>query len=84
MSRLIFDQKLFFVRGVELIGASRASVFFNLVPLFGALFAVVFAGERFETHHGVGLALAIGGIAIAAAPARRQISLPAAVRPNSS
>jgi len=56
---------LFFNRGVELIGANRAGPFLQLVPLFGAVLAVVFLGERFGVHHGFGAALIIGGVLIA-------------------
>jgi drug/metabolite transporter (DMT)-like permease len=37
--------QIFFIRGVELIGPSRAGLFVNLVPVFGALLAVVLLGE---------------------------------------
>ena len=51
-----------FIRGVELIGPSRAGVFTNLVPVIGALFSVVFLGESFGLYHAAALALVIGGI----------------------
>lgn len=57
--------QLFFMRGVELIGANRAGVFINLVPIFGAVLAVAILGEPLELYHFVGLALVMGGIAIA-------------------
>lgn len=56
---------LFFNRGIELIGANRAGPFFHLIPLFGALLAIVFLGERPGLHHGVGAALIIGGVLLA-------------------
>jgi len=54
-----------FMRGVELIGPSRAGVFVNLVPVFGALLAVVVLGEPFGWHHAVAMAMVLGGIFIA-------------------
>jgi drug/metabolite transporter (DMT)-like permease len=60
-----FAGQLFYMRGVELIGPSRAGVFVNLVPAFGALMAVVLLGEPFATYHVVALALVVGGITIA-------------------
>lgn len=57
--------QLFFARGVELIGANRAGQFINLVPIFGALLAVVVLGELFRWYHAVGLLLVLGGIALA-------------------
>lgn len=57
--------QLFFMRGVELIGSNRAGVFINLVPLFGAMLAVLILGERFQSFHLLGLVLVLGGIALA-------------------
>ncbi|MCP1337431.1 DMT family transporter [Futiania mangrovi] len=51
-------------RGVEMVGANRAGVFFHLIPLYGSFLAVVFLGERFLPSHGIGLVLVIGGILI--------------------
>jgi drug/metabolite transporter (DMT)-like permease len=56
---------LCFNRGVQLIGANRAGPFFHLIPLFGALLAVVFLGERPGLHHGVGALLILGGVIVA-------------------
>ena len=60
-----FLAQIFYMRGVELIGPSRAGVFVNLVPLFGALMAVALLGEPFAAYHVVSLALVVGGIVIA-------------------
>ncbi len=57
--------QLMFMRGVQLIGPVRAGLFINLVPVMGAIFAVIVLGERFGWHHAVGLALVLGGIFIA-------------------
>jgi drug/metabolite transporter (DMT)-like permease len=57
--------QLFFMRGVELIGPARAGIFVNLVPVFGALLAVVLLGEPFALYHGLGLVLVLGGIWLA-------------------
>ncbi len=56
---------MFFNRGVQLIGANRAGPFFHLIPLFGALLAIVFLGERLGWHHLIGAILIIGGVFIA-------------------
>jgi drug/metabolite transporter (DMT)-like permease len=66
-----FVSQLFYMRGVELIGPGRAGVFVNLVPVFGAIMAVVLLGEPFAAYHVVALALVVGGIAIAQSGARR-------------
>jgi drug/metabolite transporter (DMT)-like permease len=60
-----FVSQIFFMRGVELIGPGRAGVFVNLVPVFGAVMAVVILGEPFAAYHVVALVLVVGGIAIA-------------------
>ncbi|KAB0268998.1 DMT family transporter [Microvirga brassicacearum] len=57
--------QVFFIRGVELIGPARAGLFVNLVPVFGALLAVLILGEPFALYHAVGLALVLGGIWLA-------------------
>ncbi len=63
--------QLFYVRGVELIGANRASLFINLIPLFGAVGAVLILGERLEAFHLVAGGLVIAGIVLAEWSARR-------------
>ena len=57
--------QIFYVRGVELIGANRAGLFVNLVPVFGTLLSVALLGEKFRIYHAVALALVLGGIALA-------------------
>jgi drug/metabolite transporter (DMT)-like permease len=57
---------LFFNRGVELIGANRAAPFFHLMPVFGSILAIIFLGERPQLFHGVGYALVLAGVFIAA------------------
>ena len=46
-----FLAQLTYMRGVELIGPGRAGVFVNLVPIFGAIMAVVILGEPFARYH---------------------------------
>jgi len=57
--------QLFFIRGVAMLGANRAGLFINLVPIFGAILAVMILGESFRTYHLAGLLLVLGGIAMA-------------------
>ncbi|MEO1198632.1 MAG: DMT family transporter [Pseudomonadota bacterium] len=57
--------QIFFLRGVELLGANRAGLFTNLVPVFGAILAVTILGERFEIYHAAGIVMVIGGILLA-------------------
>ena len=54
-----------YIKGVETIGANRAGLFINLVPVFGTLLSVLLLNEELQTFHMVALALTLGGIAIA-------------------
>lgn len=57
--------QVFYIRGVELIGANRAGLFMNLVPIFGTLLSIVLLGEAFHAYHAVAMAMVLGGIAMA-------------------
>jgi drug/metabolite transporter (DMT)-like permease len=57
--------QILYVRGVELIGANRASLFINTIPVFGTLLAVIFLREPLLGFHVFALVLVITGIAIA-------------------
>ncbi|MER0238267.1 DMT family transporter [Fulvimarina sp. MAC8] len=54
-----------YIRGVEAIGPNRANLFVNLVPIFGAILAVLILGEVLEGYHAAALAFVIGGILLA-------------------
>ena len=51
--------------GVAAIGPNRASLFINLIPLFGILFSVLLLGEAVGWFHGVAALLIISGVAMA-------------------
>lgn len=57
--------QLMFMRGVQLIGPTRAGIFTNIVPVLGPMLAVLILGESFGLHHAFGLALVLGGIFVA-------------------
>jgi len=57
--------QVLYIRGVMEIGANRAGLFINLVPVFGTLLSVIILGEHLQLFHIVALALALSGIAIA-------------------
>jgi drug/metabolite transporter (DMT)-like permease len=57
--------QLFYARGVELIGANRASIFINLLPVFGTILSVLLVGETFQTFHLIASILVISGIVLA-------------------
>jgi drug/metabolite transporter (DMT)-like permease len=60
-----FIAYLFFNRGVELIGPARAGQSAHLMPVLGAILAVMFLGERFHLYHVVGIVLIGAGILLA-------------------
>ena len=51
-------------RGVELIGANRAGLFVNLVPIFASFMAVIWLKESLEWFHFMGLFLVMIGMAL--------------------
>jgi drug/metabolite transporter (DMT)-like permease len=66
--------QVLFIKGVEYIGANRAGLFINAVPIFGTLLAVALLGEEFRLHHAVALFLVLGGIWIAELSGRKQVA----------
>lgn len=65
--------QLSYAQGVELIGPNRASLFINLIPVLGALLAVLMLGERLAFFHAVAAVFIIAGIALAEYAARRNL-----------
>jgi drug/metabolite transporter (DMT)-like permease len=63
--------QIFYVRGVELIGANRAGLFVNLVPVFGTLLSILVIGEALYLYHAIALALVLGGIWLAETSGRK-------------
>jgi drug/metabolite transporter (DMT)-like permease len=51
--------------GVEAIGANRAGLFINMVPIFGTMLSVLIIGETLHLYHVIALVLVLGGIVIA-------------------
>lgn len=56
---------IFFNRGVQLIGSTRAGVFLHLVPFFGTLLAIGLLGEELRLFHLTGFALILPGVWLA-------------------
>ncbi len=57
-------------RGVDIIGAPRASAFLHTIPLFSALLATTFLGETVEVFHVLGFALILAGVTLVARPSQ--------------
>lgn len=70
--------QVFYIRGVELIGANRAGLFINMVPIFGTLLAILVLGEAFQLYHAAAMVLVLGGIWLAEHSGRKH----AAARPD--
>jgi drug/metabolite transporter (DMT)-like permease len=58
-------------RGILEIGANRAGLYINLIPLFAALLAVLFLGERFQNYHLTGIVLIFTGLLLFNLPLKR-------------
>ncbi len=52
----------FWIKGVALIGANRAGVFLHLMPIFGAIMAMIIFDEKFMFYHLLGAIFILMGI----------------------
>ena len=50
------------MRGVDLIGPGQAGLYTNLVPIYGAILAVIILGEALHLYHVAALGLVFYGI----------------------
>jgi drug/metabolite transporter (DMT)-like permease len=57
--------QIFYIRSVELIGPGRATLFYNMTPVLGALLSTALLGEPLGLYHIVSLALVVGGVTLA-------------------
>ena len=62
--------QLFFAQGVAMIGANRASLFNNLIPVFGTILSVLLLREGLELYHLIAAAIVVAGIVLAEWSAR--------------
>lgn len=60
-----FLSQVTYMRGVALIGPSRAGVFLNLMPVMTVLLGFLILGETLAPYHAVALVLVLGGIYLA-------------------
>lgn len=51
-------------RGIELIGANRAGLFINLIPVFASILAIIWLGESLRAFHLIGMLLIFGGMVL--------------------
>ena len=59
-------------RGIDIVGAPRASAFLHTIPLFSAILATTILGETVEAYHVLGFLLIIAGVSLAARPSAKQ------------
>ncbi len=52
----------FWIKGIALIGANRAGIFLHLMPIFGAVMAMIIFDEKFMFYHFFGAVFIISGI----------------------
>ena len=64
----------FFMRGVELIGATRAGLYVNLVPVFAAFMVMGILSEPMHSYHIIALIMVVAGIALAE---KHKVTMPA-------
>jgi drug/metabolite transporter (DMT)-like permease len=57
-----FLAQVFFIRGVELVGASKAGLFINFLPIFAAILGVLLLGERLYVYHLISLFIVLLGV----------------------
>lgn len=56
--------QMFYARGVQLVGPNRASIFINLLPIFGTILSVIIIGESLQPYHLLAAALVVIGIVL--------------------
>ena len=54
----------FWIKGIAIIGANRAGVFLHLMPVFGAIMAIILFDEKFMVYHILGAIFIIAGITL--------------------
>jgi len=61
----------FYVEGVSKIGASRAAIFSNLVPVFGVISSILLLRENASPWHGVSFLLILAGVVLVNRPGKQ-------------
>ena len=54
----------FWIKGISIIGANRAGVFLHLMPIFGAIMAMIIFDEKFMFYHFLGAVFIVMGITL--------------------
>jgi drug/metabolite transporter (DMT)-like permease len=51
-------------RGIEIIGANRAGLFINLVPVFASILAILLLNETLQYYHVAGMICIFAGMVL--------------------
>ena len=54
----------FWIKGISIIGANRAGAFLHLMPIFGAIMAMIIFDEKFMFYHILGAIFIVAGITL--------------------
>ena len=54
----------FWIKGISIIGANRAGAFLHLMPIFGAIMAILIFNEKFMFYHFLGAIFIVAGITL--------------------
>ncbi len=54
----------FWIKGISIIGANRAGIFLHLMPIIGAIMAMIIFDEKFMVYHMLGAIFIIAGITL--------------------
>ena len=54
----------FWIKGISIIGANRAGAFLHLMPIFGAIMAIIIFNEKFMFYHFLGAIFIVAGITL--------------------
>ena len=54
----------FWIKGISIIGANRAGIFLHLMPIMGAIMAMIIFDEKFMIYHIWGAIFIIAGITL--------------------
>ncbi len=54
----------FWIKGISIIGANRAGAFLHLMPIFGAIMAMIIFNEKFMFYHLLGAIFIVTGITL--------------------
>lgn len=65
---------LFYNLCVSRFGAAQAGLCIHLIPVFGAILAVLFLNETFQLYHAAGMAAILGGIRLTLKPSLNKTS----------